>query len=283
MAEGTRSRHALGGAVALGLLLGAVGLASRAHTPSGGGPTRTLSGDVLLEYALLLVAALAVVAIPVSLYALVLGRDDETDRPPSRRNWMRSLLVTMAGLSVVAFLLLWSGHFRRHDGGAARPASPLADLAKQRVSAPRAVRFDWVPVIVVSSLGAAGLAAGLVLAARRRSGAVAADIRDALALALDEVLDDLRADLDPRTTVIAAYAQMERVLARHGLPRAASEAPREYLLRVLPGVGAGAESAERLTTLYEHARFSDHEIDGNMKDEAIEALTSVRNELRGSG
>ena len=82
--------------------------------------------------------------------------------------------------------------------------------------------------------------------------------------------------------MIAAYAQMEHVLARHGLPRHASEAPREYLRRVLPGIGAGAESVERLTALYEHARFSTHEVDGGMRDEAVGALESLRDELRSS-
>jgi hypothetical protein len=76
---------------------------------------------------------------------------------------------------------------------------------------------------------------------------------------------------------------MEKVLAQFGLPRSPPEAPREYLRRVLPGVGAGAESVERLTTLYERARFSPHEIDGGMKDEAIGALEALRGELQGAG
>ena len=80
--------------------------------------------------------------------------------------------------------------------------------------------------------------------------------------------------------VIAAYAQMEGALGSAGLPRRKSEAPREYLGRVLPEVGAGAESVERLTALFERAKFSPHAIDARMKDEAIAALERLRDELR---
>ena len=33
------------------VLVGAIGLASRSHTPSGGGHTSSISQDILLEYA----------------------------------------------------------------------------------------------------------------------------------------------------------------------------------------------------------------------------------------
>ena len=55
----------------------------------------------------------------------------------------------------------------------------------------------------------------------------------ALADVLDETLDDLRAEADPRRAVIAAYARMERALAAYGLPRSPAEAPDEYLQRIL--------------------------------------------------
>jgi hypothetical protein len=283
MGGGTgRRRIALTGSLLLGLLA-AVGLASRAHTASGSGRARLLDSDILLEYVLLLIAAAAVVVIPVAVYAFVAGRREETIELPPRRNWMLALLLTMTAFAVVAIVLLTSGYFKRHHARpSGRPLAPLIDLADRSARAPRAVRFDWVPVIVVSALAAAALGAGGLMLARRRGAAPTRQVAHALALSLDETLDDLRADLDPRAAVIAAYAHMERVLARFGLPRSPAEAPREYLRRVLPGVGAGADSVERLTALYERARFSRHEIDGGMRDEAIGALEALRDELRGA-
>jgi uncharacterized protein DUF4129 len=283
MGGGTgRRRIVLTGAALLGLLA-AVGLASRAHTAAGGGRTRALDSDILLEYTLLLIVAAAVVIIPVSIYAFVIGRHEEKIELPPRRNWMLAVLLTMTAFAVVSIILLGSGFFRRHHGSpSAQPLKPLLDLANRGTRAPRAVRFDWGPVIVVSVLAAAGLGAGVLMVARRRPPRTRRVVH-ALVLALDEMLEDLRADLDPRSAVIAAYAHMERVLAQFGLPRSPSEAPREYLRRVLPGVGAGAESVERLTALYERARFSPHEIDRGMKDEAIGALEALRDELQGAG
>ena len=275
-------------AVALGagllVLLAAVGLASRAHAPVGsGGRSRLVGGDILIEYVLLLAAAMAVVVVPAYIYAFIAGRGDEHAALPPRKNWMLRLLLTMTALSVVAVFVAGVYLARRHDGPSPARLQPLTGLAtKAARRTPGDVRFDWVPVIVVGSLMIAGLGAGAVLLVRRRREAPARGIAGELALALDEALDDLRSDLDPRATVIAAYAHMERVLARHGLARTAPEAPREYLLRVLPGVGAGGGSVERLTALYERARFSLHAIDAGMKDEAIAAVTFLRDELLGA-
>lgn len=102
---------------------------------------------------------------------------------------------------------------------------------------------------------------------------------EALAAAIDDSLEDLRREPDPRKAVIAAYARMERALAAHGLPREPSEAPHEYLARVLAELDASAGSVRHLTVLFERAKFSPHLIDLAMKEEAIEALVRLRDEL----
>ena len=97
---------------------------------------------------------------------------------------------------------------------------------------------------------------------------------------LDETLDDLRNEEDPRKAVIGAYANMERTLAARGVPRRESEAPAEYLTRILDVVSASGHSVRRLTRLFSRARYSPHEIDAEMKEEAIDALTGLRAELQ---
>jgi hypothetical protein len=79
--------------------------------------------------------------------------------------------------------------------------------------------------------------------------------------------------------VIAAYAQMERTLARHGLRRRPAEAPLEYLARVLRGLEVRESAVATLTALFEYAKFSPHEIDAAMKEEAIGALAAMRADL----
>ena len=104
---------------------------------------------------------------------------------------------------------------------------------------------------------------------------------EAVSLALDESLDDLRADPDLRRAIVAAYARMERRSRSVGLGRA----PRR---RRPSSTSAGRSRAskrarqprERLTTLFEWAKFSHHEPEPHMRDEAIDALVAVRDELR---
>ncbi len=101
-----------------------------------------------------------------------------------------------------------------------------------------------------------------------------------LASIVEGTIDDLRREQDPRRAVIAAYAQMEKALSHHGLPRERSEAPFEYLARMLRELRVRAASALALTELFERARFSHHVIDASMKDEAIDALIAVRDDLK---
>ena len=102
----------------------------------------------------------------------------------------------------------------------------------------------------------------------------------ALADVLDETLDDLRAETDPRRAVIAAYARMERALAAYGLPRSPAEAPDEYLQRIFADLDVSRRATSRLTALFAWAKFSGHDVAPEMKQEAIEALEAVREELR---
>ena len=113
-------------------------------------------------------------------------------------------------------------------------------------------------------------------AARRSSE----ELAEQLAVVLDETLDDLRAEPDPRRAIIAAYARLERVLAANGVPRRAAETSDEYLPRVLHDLALDSGAVERLTALFTRAKFSQHEVDTAMKEEAIDALEQVRDELR---
>ena len=107
--------------------------------------------------------------------------------------------------------------------------------------------FAWIPVsitlallaVAASASGGRGGRAGRAGSSQRDDG-----LATRLAAALDESLDDLRAEPDPRRAVIAAYARLERVLASHGLPRKTSEAPLEYLARMLDGLSVSPRGAQ---------------------------------------
>jgi hypothetical protein len=158
--------------------------------------------------------------------------------------------------------------------------APGANVPKARKPAPRQPQFQLIPFLAI--VGAAGAAfAALVVAERRRKRRLPREplVREELVEALDATLDDLRAETDARRAVISAYARMERVLASHGIARLRFEAPHEYLARVLADLTRRSRPAERLTELFERARFSTHEIQPAMKDDAIEAVEALQTEL----
>ena len=143
------------------------------------------------------------------------------------------------------------------------------------------VHFRWDEVAVV--LGLLLIAALVLIAVTRRRGP---RLRPewtapvALAAALDASLDDLRGDPDLRRAIIAAYARMEMALASIGVPRQPAEAPLEYVERALLALDTSQRSVRRLTDLFEWARFSHHEPESSMRDEAVDALEAIRDELR---
>jgi hypothetical protein len=278
--------------VGLTALLAVVAVASRAHKPGGGtGAGAAHPPRLLLEYA----ASVMVVLLPIGtiLIVLALAQSRRQKVLAGERSWRRSMLMVlvMTPLFIGAFFVI--RHFRPAGGATPQitvPTTPPANLPRGTARHPKVslkptapLQFQWLPVLVLGSLVlAAFVTAGVAIHMRRRHGDVWAE-EAALAQALDEVLadtlDDLRAERDPRRAVIRTYARMERTFAAYGVPRAESEVPQEYVARVLDRLGVSVFSVRRLTDLFSRAKFSPHEIDSGMKDEAIDALAGLRAEL----
>jgi hypothetical protein len=143
-------------------------------------------------------------------------------------------------------------------------------------------QFAWIPALIVSVLVVGGIVAAWwsATARRRARGFDETTLAEALADVLEETLDDLRAEGDPRRAVIAAYARLERAVAAYGLPRRPAEAPLEYLARMLEELSVSRAAVQELTLLFERAKFSHHEVGIEMKEQAIAALQKVLEELR---
>jgi hypothetical protein len=88
---------------------------------------------------------------------------------------------------------------------------------------------------------------------------------------------------DARRAVIAAFAAMESLLNERGLGRRPAEAPVAYVERVLAAIAAPHDAVAALTPLFERARFSPHEIDEQMRVDAITAFTALRDAARSAG
>ena len=269
------------------VLLAAVAVASRAERSAGGeGGDDAGAASTVLVNAVVLVLAVLVAAIVVGvLFAFATGSP-----APDRRGGRRVATQLIALFTVVGALILLAsradleGLLRGADDAREeeRPAKPL-DQRDARGDGGDAADVYWLPVLLV--FGAALVAFSVVGASALRRYAAESDasestLAERLSNDLEETLDDLYRERDARRAVIAAYVRMERTLAAHGLPRRRAEAPHEYVGRMLADITASAPSVQRLTRLFERARFSQHPIGADMKDEAIAALAAVRDELR---
>jgi hypothetical protein len=289
---GDLSRPSRGRRVALSLavlvgLLAAVAIASTGDTPVGGGGVRSPSdrlSDVVVSLLLVAVAAGA----PLVVLLLFFRRHAQAELERVGLARKRGPVATLVALGIVVVLLvLWLTIAPGRDGEQAQQPPPVVRTPTTTTAAggedePYSPRFATAAVLVVLGIaGAAGAAAYLSHRSRRRRlGGGRAELREALADVLAETLDDLRAEPDPRRAVIAAYARLERSLAAYGLPRRQSDAPEEYLARVLGDLEVGTRSVQRLTDLFAQAKFSQHDVGPATKEEAIAALETVREELR---
>src|SRR6188472_2344481 len=165
MRSGLSRRAVAVGAALLGLTA-IVALASRAHGP-GGGSTRTVSTDWLLEYLLLLLFVMFAAALVSGIYLVVTAHRGAKWSPPPRASLWRTV-VTLALFLGVVFALISTLHRTNVKGRPTKPAgTPSAD--KQRVPGGSPAHFDWAPVAVVGGLVVVGLGAATWILIRRRT------------------------------------------------------------------------------------------------------------------
>jgi hypothetical protein len=269
--------------VAATLLLAVAGIASHGRPLSGGGRGRGPSAS-FFDYVSTTLVLLGIVMVGVLVYALWGQRVSGT---PQRGRWyLLSTLTMFIGSFALAYFLLRTGfverlrHLEHSLASQQQPHSATQRLPTQSGKHVRNARLRWDEILVFLVLV---LGTAVVLYAGRKTRRTPRPWRllrnEEVSQAIDESIDDLRTDPDLRRAIVAAYARMERALGRAGLPRHPSEAPFEYVGRALRSLDTSADSARRLTTLFERAKFSQHEPEPQMRDEAIDALLAVRDEL----
>ena len=224
---GRGRRGVLAAAVAV-VLLGLVAVGSlRGPLGSGRGQPH-YPADVVDSLMLLLVLAMLAAGV---LAAIALWSDRRLiGRRPRRGGSFGSLLLPMA-----AILLVWLFRdlFGLGRGGDDPPVTTLPDQSTLETAVPPP--DPGVVPLVVAGLALAvmvGLAVAQLLAERGRRRPPGTP-GERLVELLDDTLEDLEREPDPRRAVIAAWARMERGLAAAGLPRRPAEAPFEYAGRVL--------------------------------------------------
>jgi len=285
---------------ATGLLLALIGtLPPQSWTLPSLRPSSTVGAIADWTFVAALAAAV-LIAIAVVTAIVLLGRSPGKGAKkvlPGELNWREALLMTV--VSAVILALAFSTRFISIPGfdfsfafwaqGEDQAGAPAAEAA------PPALDWSWTSAtarwlfeILTSVFGIISLVAGLillvfalvVLKARERARMLEAEredpLGDAVAAAAEESLDDLEAGGDPRAAIIKCYARFERSLAAAETQRAAWQTPLEFMRTALAALPLGAGDVERLTHLFERARFSEHPIDDADRQAAVASLGAIR-------
>jgi hypothetical protein len=277
--RGSAVRVLVAALVVLGLL-GLVTIAATGSTSAGSDESRR-APYFLFDTAvgLALVAILAVVALLVYAFA---------HKTPTHFERTRGDLAAIVAILSFAVLIGTSDvptwlQSRLSAAEEQREVGAPGENPTYDTGPPDRPAFSWLPLAVIVSLVGIVITARVLAERRRRAARLRRDeVHEDVVEVLEEALGDIRAEKDPRRAVIAAYAQLERVLAAHGLARVASETQEEYLTRILDQLDVDVRSIRRLTDLFAVAKFSQHLVDAEMREEAIETFEHLRDELRAS-
>jgi hypothetical protein len=286
------SRTLKAGLLAVGLtgLLSVIALAARGSYPIDHGRVASRPVPVTLQDSFITLLEIAYVIVIIAILVVLFKRRSLDNSQES--HWLRNFILVMTLSLVVTVLGSWAirhGHHARHQQQAKQQAKGGAQEAQSNKPKPgsslhpnqvRQAKFQWPLAAGIAGLVLLG---GVLILVRRRQSAVVElprqDLQDELIQMIDTTVEDLLREGDARKAVIASYASMERTLASHGFARIPAEAPLEYLGRILETLEVRPDAVRSLTNLFEYAKFSPHDIDGQMKESAIEALLTIREDL----
>jgi hypothetical protein len=206
---------------------------------------------------------------------------EPAEEPPPVPTWLRrlSLLLSIVNVAVLAYLwrraVLDGGLFAGVGGFASGLTLPVA----VPVSAPAV--FNWAFGILAAAAGLGALALALWVAlgdhlARKREESDGEPAATPLGAAVEESLEDLRAEPDPRRAIVRCYARFERAAADSGLERKPWLTPMEFMREALARLPVPRAAVPTLTGLFELARFSHHALGLPERDRALEALHEIK-------
>jgi MFS family permease len=214
------------------------------------------------------------------LLPLMFGKQEHQFEPkPIRR--IRWLMLVTAIIVLLAFAV-GPQDFQLESEEEAPVSVVIAEPLEEPAPVVAADNGDALIVLFLACVSAGAF----LMWSRRRLASVLGDVDESepsleseVGPAIDAATDRLLRGDDPRMSVLAAYAGLERSLAEQGRGRNPHETPSEHLARVLASLPVVLGPAIRLGELYELARFSDHAITSDDQRRAAVALDQSRNML----
>jgi hypothetical protein len=206
------------------------------------------------------------------------GAGAEERRLPA---WMRALnqVASLLYFTLVAYLL-WRGAGPVVDLMGGRGGGAIGSVLPHDVpSAPPLVTWTFGILALAAGVGALAFALWFALSDRIAAwweGDTAEPPLPDLTEAVEESLEDLRAETDARRAIIRCYARFERAAAASGLTREPWLTPMEFMREALGRLAAPATAVRTLTGLFELARFSHRALGLAERDRALDALDAIK-------
>lgn len=206
--------------------------------------------------------------------------------PRRRTSVILTLLPFLVLLAAACYLVWhrWSGEPQHPIERAFTALAGLLDLIAYYRKPPTSVPFFDLTIALLVLLFALALFALMVvvaLAERLEKWWLARAAADAgpLAVALDSPDVDPRTEHDPRVAVVRAYARFERAMAAARAPRSSWQTPAEFMRTTLLRIPVPAGPVQRLTALFELARFSNRPLGAEARDAACDSLDAITDAL----
>jgi uncharacterized membrane protein len=281
-----RTLKAAGLAAGLVALLVLVAMAARGSHPGTSGQIATRAVPNSVQDGFITLLAVAYIVVLAAIVVAFFRYKDRWHDPGS--HWLANFVavcVLMAIATGIGYYAMRHSHLREQAQKVQRAQGQTPNrqgrIRHLPATSARTAHFEWPLVLGIGGLVLLG-GVWMYVRSRRRLAPLLEDrsLEADMVSAIETTIDDLRSERNARRAVIAAYASMERTLAAHGLARHRSEAPLEYLAHILRGLRVRESAVRTLTSLFEYAKFSDHEVDEQMKQEAIDALLAIRDDLQ---
>jgi hypothetical protein len=202
--------------------------------------------------------------------------------PPRRQAWVAALIAILpTALLAAAWYFLATREENNPIVAAIGTLAGLMDLLASARKPPTSVPLFDYTVAALALLFALGIFLLLLLVVlagplekwwtRRTAGLDRAGLPQASV----EDVGDLRAEPDARVAVIRAWRRFERAVADARAPRAPWQTPAEFRRSVVARLPVPSRPVERLTGLFEVARFSQRPVDAAARDAACDCLDEI--------
>jgi hypothetical protein len=288
-----RARIGAGAVIGIGLLLA---LAATL------GPPPTVAGDPGASLTVRLPNPVRAIALGLLAVSVVLLLALQRPRRPAegeladrvyRRPSVWSSLLSLLPLVVLAavawyFWNQWSGGDAHPIERAVSAIAGLLDLIARTRKAPTSMPLFDFTIAGLLLLAAGAICALMVvvtLADRLEKWWAGRTPVETAPAAVEEPVDrdDLRTLPDARVAIVRAYHRFERALTTTRAPRAPWQTPAELMRTTIAQLPVPAPPVERLTRLFELARFSDRPLSLSARDTACDSLDAIVAALDESG